>query len=128
VHLLFVYGSLKAGLSNHGRLEAGQSVDPDARCEGYGLMSYVAGYPALVADEGRVTRGEVYSVSAHHLAELDEFEECPHVYTRVLVPVVLSSGDTILAFAYLAANQDRVVPYPGDVWYPPPGLRPFETR
>jgi gamma-glutamylcyclotransferase (GGCT)/AIG2-like uncharacterized protein YtfP len=128
VHLLFVYGSLKAGLSNHGRLGSRLPVDTDARCEGHGLVCYVAGYPALVGDPFRVTRGEVYSVSAQTLAELDEFEECPHVYTRAPVAVVLSSGETVSAFAYLAASPEDSAPYPGEVWYPPPDLRPFEAR
>jgi gamma-glutamylcyclotransferase (GGCT)/AIG2-like uncharacterized protein YtfP len=82
MHLLFVYGSLKFGLSNHRRLLGSPCLDQDARGLGYGLVRYVAGYPALVEAPGRAARGEVYSISDQVLTELDEFEECPEVYVR----------------------------------------------
>jgi gamma-glutamylaminecyclotransferase len=128
VHLLFVYGSLKFGLSNHARLRGAHCVDREAMSHGFGLIRYVAGYPALVAAPLRVTRGEVYSVNDRTLAELDEFEECPEVYRRADIPVVLSNGDGVFAFTYLARSGADGEPYPGEVWNPPPDLTPFETR
>jgi gamma-glutamylcyclotransferase (GGCT)/AIG2-like uncharacterized protein YtfP len=125
MHLLFVYGSLKFGLSNHGRLGGGPCIDRDARSDGYRL---VAGYPALVESPGSTARGEVYSVSDPTLRELDEFEECPLVYVRRKISVVLGSGVECEVFTYLASDESQVEPYSGDSWQPPAGLIPFESR
>ncbi len=55
----------------------------------YVMVLYEEGYPALVelpgVDDSSVDRGvdgETYLVTAEHLARLDEFEGCPHLYQR----------------------------------------------
>jgi gamma-glutamylaminecyclotransferase len=128
MHLLFVYGSLKSGLSNHRRLAGAACLDGRASAEGYGLVRYVAGYPALVEAPGRTAQGEVYVVQTDVLEELDEFEECPSVYTRKAISVKLSDGSTREVFAYLAAQPEEAEPHSGDTWHPPADLIPFENR
>ena len=74
-HLVFVYGTLKRGGSNHGRL-AGQSYLGPARTAP-GVTLYSLGeYPGLVAapqDRDGVT-GELWAVDDRALAGLDELE------------------------------------------------------
>ena len=73
--LLFVYGTLKQGCSNHAHL-AGQTFVATARTPpGYRLYDF-GGYPGIVAtpeaSEGVV--GEVWSVDDAALERLDRFE------------------------------------------------------
>lgn len=74
-HLVFVYGTLKRGGSNHGRL-AGQTFLGVARV-GHGATLYSLGeYPGLVySPEDRVgVTGELWTVDDAALADLDELE------------------------------------------------------
>ena len=73
--LLFVYGTLKRGCSNHGQL-AGQTFVGAARtAPGFSLFD-LGGYPGIApcaADRNGVA-GEVWSVDPAALARLDAFE------------------------------------------------------
>lgn len=69
---------------------------------GHYLVLYEGGYPALVAGEAPLpVRGELYQVSSALLARLDEFEECPELYSRSRV--TLQSGEC--AWAYLIGKK-----------------------
>lgn len=78
---IFVYGTLRRGGLNHFRMDGAEFV-----MQGVvrGRLYGIDWYPGLVADEsaGWVT-GELYQVSAGHLAALDDFEG-PE-YTRAIV-------------------------------------------
>jgi gamma-glutamylcyclotransferase (GGCT)/AIG2-like uncharacterized protein YtfP len=128
VHRLFVYGSLKRGLSNAFRLRGAECLDADARAEGYALIRYVAGYPGLARDPERSARGELFLVEDAVLAELDEFEECPDVYYREKILVRLSDGTLVEAFAYIATDGEVFDVDSRDAWEPPSSLTPFESR
>ena len=82
--LLFVYGTLKRGGSNHGWLEGQIFLGPARTAPGFTLYS-LGKYPGLVADaadrDGVV--GELWSVDAACLARLDAFEGVPEgLYVR----------------------------------------------
>jgi gamma-glutamylcyclotransferase (GGCT)/AIG2-like uncharacterized protein YtfP len=69
--LVFVYGTLRRGGTNHHRMSGADLVS-----EGFvkGRIYRISWYPGLVlGDEGEVT-GEVYSVDAALILELDSFE------------------------------------------------------
>lgn len=73
--LLFVYGTLKRGCSNHHHL-AGQAFVGTARTvAGYRLFN-LGGYPGIAVVTGDRTgvAGEVWSVDVDALARLDAFE------------------------------------------------------
>ena len=73
--LLFVYGTLKRGCSNH-RYLAGQKYVGLARTRpGYRLFD-LGGYPGIAErpDDLEGVVGEVWSVEAEALRELDRFE------------------------------------------------------
>lgn len=81
---VFVYGSLKRGFSNHTLLRGaaflGEHVTPACY-----TMYDLGLYPAV--SEGGTTpiSGEVFAVDRPALAILDELEDYPQVYDRILV-------------------------------------------
>jgi gamma-glutamylcyclotransferase (GGCT)/AIG2-like uncharacterized protein YtfP len=101
--LLFVYGTLKRGCSNHGQLE-GQAFVGEARtAPGYRLFD-VGGFPGLVpwaADTGGV-EGEVWETDGAGLARLDAFEGLAEgLYVRHPVPLQPPfAGTEVQAYVY----------------------------
>lgn len=74
-HLLFVYGTLKRGGSNHGWMEGQTFLGEAITAPGVTLYS-LGDYPGLVvepADRDGVS-GELWAVDDAALARLDEFE------------------------------------------------------
>lgn len=88
--LLFVYGTLKRGCSNHALLAGQACLGPARTAPGF-LLFDLGGFPGLYpapAEEGSVA-GEVWSVEAAALARLDVFEGVPAgLYRRGLVPLL----------------------------------------
>ncbi|MEO5960307.1 MAG: gamma-glutamylcyclotransferase family protein [Opitutaceae bacterium] len=73
--LVFVYGTLKRGFSNHSRLAGQKYLGPARTVPGFRLFE-LDGFPALVAwpeDRAGVV-GEVWSVDRDQLLKLDVFE------------------------------------------------------
>lgn len=72
---IFVYGTLKRGLSNHGHL-AGQRFLGEARTAPVYRMVDCGGYPGMfpVNEEGLSIQGEVWEVDAACRRELDILE------------------------------------------------------
>ena len=101
--LVFVYGTLRRGGSNHFRM-SGADFMADGLVRG--KIYHIDWYPGLVlGDEGDV-RGEVYSVDAGQLLELDEFEGISageiegNQYRRVKTVVHKSDGHTLGAWVW----------------------------
>lgn len=110
---LFVYGSLKRGCCHHERLQAARYVGVAETPPGYSLFR-VGDYPALVALGSGVVSGEIYEIDADLLADIDEFEDAPHLYQRVR----LTLADESEAFAYTmppSAVEDRQR-IPSGIW------------
>lgn len=101
--LVFVYGTLRRGGTNHFRMAGGDLV-----AEGVvkGRIYRISWYPGLVlGDEGEV-KGEVYSVDAAQLLELDAFEGLSageiegSEYRRVRAVVFRPGGKTLSAWVW----------------------------
>jgi len=73
--LLFVYGTLKRGCSNHRYLADQRFLGLARTTPGYRLYD-LGGYPGIVAQsaDGEGVVGEVWSVEDETLSELDRFE------------------------------------------------------
>lgn len=107
--LVFVYGTLRRGFSNHHLLAAARPLGGALTRERYAL--YLGEYPFLSRDQAlcRVA-GEVYEVSQGMLMTLDALEEHPRVYERFVIPVVLDSGREIEAWCYFhPAPRGRLI-------------------
>jgi gamma-glutamylcyclotransferase (GGCT)/AIG2-like uncharacterized protein YtfP len=82
--LLFVYGSLKRGMANHAQLQQAAWVGC-ARLEGLALYD-LGPFPMAIAcsEPDSAIEGELYTVDAALLEQLDRFEGAPRLYQREL--------------------------------------------
>jgi gamma-glutamylaminecyclotransferase len=115
--LLFVYGTLKRGGSNHPHL-AGQTFVADARTTpGFALFDF-RGFPAIApaGDDREGVSGEVWEVEETGLQRLDEFEGVPEgLYRRA--PISLQPPLAGLAVETYFPGQDVAgLPRIGAVW------------
>jgi gamma-glutamylcyclotransferase (GGCT)/AIG2-like uncharacterized protein YtfP len=106
--LLFVYGSLKRGQANQGRLGRASFVGI-IRTSPHFALRMVDGYPALVPGY-RAVLGELYRINTEDLSALDEFEGSD--YRRGAIEL----EDGRRALAYLALEPGAGEPLPGDEW------------
>jgi gamma-glutamylaminecyclotransferase len=81
--LVFVYGSLMRGFSNHAVLTKGraQYLGKAETRAAYSLVD-LGPFPGLVEPGGTRVRGEVYEVDPPTLAHLDRLEGHPKFYQR----------------------------------------------
>ncbi len=102
--IVFVYGTLRRGGSNHFRMETAEFI---AKGSIAGRMYRIDWYPGLVLDEaGDDIVGEAYSVDLELLGSLDSFEgisagdteACD--YQRVPTTVTCADGETIIAWVW----------------------------
>lgn len=104
--LVFVYGTLKHGGTNH-RFLAGQKFLGEARTPpGYRLYD-LNGYPGMIAhaEASEGVHGEVWSVDPPTLARLDELEGLVEgLYRRETIPLLAPFADRKVE-AYLYAQS-----------------------
>ncbi|QSO50802.1 gamma-glutamylcyclotransferase [Alicyclobacillus curvatus] len=108
--LVYVYGSLLSGESNHGLLASSRLVSAKARAHGR-MYDTGNGYPALVTDREKWTFGQVYEVNKATLAQLDALEDYrgpnreDNDYQRISQPVETEHG-TMQALMYVYTEED----------------------
>ncbi|MGA1302424.1 MAG: gamma-glutamylcyclotransferase family protein [Cyanobium sp.] len=109
--LLFVYGTLKRGQSNHTRLQAARWVG-EAILEGACLFD-LGPFPMAIAGDGRI-RGELYALPMEALDSIDAFEGAPRLYQRHWRPLT----DGRQAWVYLGRPRQvrHSHPLPGGQW------------
>ncbi|MCH2108201.1 MAG: gamma-glutamylcyclotransferase [Polyangiaceae bacterium] len=100
--LIFVYGSLKRSCQHHSELQQAR-YDGRAQLQGYRLVSYREGYPAIEPAPASIVHGETYWVSKGLLTRLDQFEEVPQLYSRTLLPL----DDSRKAFAWVLPTEEQ---------------------
>ena len=99
--LLFVYGTLLSGLSNHHHMQGASCLGPATM---QGALFDLGAYPAMLLSghlsqpQGPVT-GELYKIEASHWARLDALEEVDpgsienSMYLRTTADVLWHSAD-----------------------------------
>lgn len=122
--LLFVYGTLKRGCSNH-RQMAGQTFIGAARTPpGYRLYD-LGGYPGIAAkpDDRDGVAGEVWSVDEAALQRLDHFEGVHEgLYRRAPISLLHPfTNQDVHAYISVLTVTDR--PEVGAEWIEPEPLR-----
>jgi gamma-glutamylcyclotransferase (GGCT)/AIG2-like uncharacterized protein YtfP len=102
--LVFVYGTLRRGGSNHFRMAGAEFISAGTIM---GRMYRIDWYPGLVLDEaGGEISGEVYAVDGDLLAALDAFEGVSasesegSEYRRVQTTVVQQNSETLTAWVW----------------------------
>jgi len=107
---VFVYGTLKRGLSNHSFLAGQAFLGEASTCPGYALYD-AGGYPGMVADAGARAgiSGEVWSVDAACLGRLDALEGTAEgLYRREAVPLAAPFADRVVeAYLFLGGVEGR---------------------
>jgi gamma-glutamylcyclotransferase (GGCT)/AIG2-like uncharacterized protein YtfP len=103
-HLVFIYGTLRRGGSNHFRMAGADFIASGSIT---GRMYRIDWYPGLVLDPaGYEIQGEVYSVDADLLSALDSFEGLAageiegSEYRRLETTVVQHDSRTVRAFVW----------------------------
>jgi gamma-glutamylaminecyclotransferase len=86
--LLFVYGTLKRGGVNDHLLRDQDFIGEATTAPRYRVFD-LGPYPGLVRDDasGLAVQGELFAVSDCCLAELDDFEGVPELFTRDRIEV-----------------------------------------
>jgi len=100
--ILFFYGSLKRGYSNH-RLIADQEFLGEAATEpGYRIIE-LGQYGGMIRDENSTLRvkGELWAVDANCLARLDEFESAEGLWVRL--PVAIPGWTGVQSYCWTGA-------------------------
>jgi gamma-glutamylcyclotransferase (GGCT)/AIG2-like uncharacterized protein YtfP len=103
--LLFVYGSLKRGFSNHRQLSRAAFVGECQTAQRYRLF-LLGPYPALASEGEHRIHGELYAVDRRTLAKLDVFEG--KAYRRA--GVELADGRNAHAYFLVSELSGRAVP------------------
>jgi gamma-glutamylaminecyclotransferase len=113
MNLVFVYGTLKRGGSNHHFLAGHAFVGKAHTVPGYTLYN-LDGFPGMVpcADDAEGVGGEVWTVDDGCLAVLDELEGTTEgLYRREAVALKGSfANQTVEAYLYLrgVGNRQRI--------------------
>lgn len=118
--LVFVYGTLKRGGSNHRFLSGQQFVAAARTVPGYTLCQ-PADYPGLIEEAGDTEGvvGEVWSVSPICLAKLDQLEGT-HMGLYRRIPIALADPHAELSVeTYLYLRSVSGVPRIGSNWTEP---------
>ena len=94
--VVFVYGTLRQGASNHFRLEGATAL---GEAWVLGQLYRIDWYPGLLLDDdGIPVRGEIYAVEREMLRKLDDFEG--REYERLKITVHLKDGGEVEAWLY----------------------------
>lgn len=112
LHRLFVYGSLMRGQAEHRLLGAARALGGCRTAEGFALLD-LGEYPALVEGEGSVA-GELYEIDDATLARLDEYEDHPTLFERVVI--ALDDGSTAVTYRGVACVRPDAPRVPDGRW------------
>ena len=104
VHRYFAYGTLKRNFYFHEKYLGGDKSNYKGKCIANPEFTlYTNGMPHLVREMTDMpVKGELYEIDEDVLKSLDELEGHPVAFKREIIEVVDQSGDTKLAWAYLA--------------------------
>jgi gamma-glutamylaminecyclotransferase len=112
--LVFVYGTLKAGESNHSyHLSGAQFVGKGTTLEQYAMHDN-GGYPVVFKLGDKPVTGEVYEVSKSQLDKLDYLEGHPRFFKREQInvkvdePIALGEKECWMYFGVPKAWQRSV--------------------
>lgn len=111
MYLVFVYGSLKRGFSNHSIIENSKFLGNTETVNRNFRMFSLSYFPTVAETEGDdfTIVGELYDVDSKTLEALDSLEGNGHLYNRKLVKVYCGL-DIVEAWMYLRLPDDIICP------------------
>lgn len=115
LHLLFVYGTLQRGESNHRLLARSRFVGTARTPPAYTLLD-LGGFPAVVEGGATAVEGEIWEVDDATLRLVDRLEDHPRFYRRVTV--VLDDGVTCQTYLLPRDMAGLAPPIASGRWCP----------
>ena len=110
MNLVFVYGTLRQGETNHHFLTRARYLGPHVTAAGYRMLQ-LGTYPGVVTGGSDAIVGEVYQVSRGEMARLDRLEDYPRLYSRRLLP---TDWGRAWIYLYRGSRRDRSIIPSGD--------------
>lgn len=111
--LLYVYGTLRKGRSNHELIKHLPFLGEAVTDNNYTLV--VSGLPFLVKRKGEGVKGELYKIDPDTLRAVDRLEGVPNFYYREPIWVTdMNTGETVEAYTYLHPDVFNKKDYPWD--------------
>lgn len=104
--LVFVYGTLRSGNSDHRQLRTARPLGRGRTREQFALYLGVTPY-VIKSEKVSWIVGEVYEVDARTLRRLDLLQQCPSWRFREWVDVILDDGQELQAMMYFAKEKKR---------------------
>ena len=114
---IFVYGTLKRGLSNHGWMSGQEFIGEAATAPLYRMVD-CGGYPGMfpVTLDGCSIRGEVWSVNESGRIKLDELEDVTQGLYALEPAALLPPFDTGEVFTYCYRRPVTGLRAVGEEW------------
>ena len=100
MNLVFVYGTLMRGISNHKYYLEDSSFLGIGTIQGYALYD-LGSYPGIRQEENECTKGEVFEVDDKTMSRLDNLEVEGFLYTRKVLKMEMGNGLVQDAYAYI---------------------------
>jgi len=111
--LVFVYGTLRSGNSDHRHLRNAKLLGRGRTKEQFALYLGVTPY-VVKSEKVSWIVGEAYEVDDRTLRRLDLLQQCPSWRFRESVDVVLDDGRELQAMMYFAREKKRQLVLSGD--------------
>jgi len=109
-HMIFVYGTLRSGHSNHHLLKDANSYGVGNTAKNYS-MYLISGYPYITSFEPRYPIvGELYGIDGSTLSVLDKMEGHPRHYERSEITVIVGERQ-YTAWMYFKDPPGILVPH-----------------
>ena len=110
-YMIFVYGSLKRGFSNHKLLEDSKFFGlTETVYRNFRMHPLLGSFPAVTVaiDDAFAIMGELYEVDAATMKRIDMLEGNGTMYTRRLVSVY-NGSEIVEAWMYLMSENDKLI-------------------
>ncbi len=111
-HIVFVYGTLKAGHSNHGLLQDAEYIGEAETVASEYTMYDLGAFPGVKEGGTDKITGEVYRVNNFELASLHRLEGHPTFYKAKNIAVRLTnkiSNNYVSAYMYIYQQQPHKI-------------------
>jgi len=102
-HIVFVYGTLLSGYSNHYLLNDSQFIDTGRTVNKYALYFQIL--PYVVKESVSYIHGELYKVNSSTFENIDWIEDHPSWYQREEVEILTDNKQVIIAWLYFCSHK-----------------------
>ncbi|EEG79114.1 gamma-glutamylcyclotransferase family protein [Dethiobacter alkaliphilus] len=116
--LIFVYGTLLKGRSNHNRFLSTAKFLGEGVINGF-TLHHLGSYPGIKRSKKGLVKGEVYKVDAQTLSQIDMLEGEGSLYLRQTTDVICGTQQFYNVSTYIYNNRvpkDSTIPFEAQTW------------